>query len=253
MWANFTLRECIVIDEPEAHRIVALERQLRSLRRLLAVATVVGATAVLGAFTPASRDVIRTRGIVIVDERGRERILIGAPIPAATNRLRTNVSRVERAWASRFPDPKQYMRWYAGYRHSMHGMLVLDENGQDRLAIGDSTPDPNIGKRIGTGPGVIINDADGFERTGYGMLTVAGRDRVVLGLDGKDGDEAVVLSVHDDGPAGLSVRGSNRRSIFLGTSPVVPWLGLKDSLTGLLLRRGDTDVHRLSTEDVAKP
>ena len=28
------------------------------------------------------------------------------------------------------------------------------------------------------------SDADGCERTGYGMLTVAGTDRVVLGLDG---------------------------------------------------------------------
>ena len=56
-----------------------------------------------------------------------------------------------------------------------------------------ATPDPNIGKRIGAGRGININDADGFERTDYGMLTVAGNDRVVLGLDGKDGEEAVVM------------------------------------------------------------
>lgn len=212
-----------------------------------------GAVALLGGFAPATRDAIRTRGIVIVDERGRERILIGAPIPAAANRLRTNAGRVERAWASRFPDAQQYMRWYAGYRHTMHGMLVLDENGQDRLAIGDSTPDPNIGKRIGAGPGITINDAEGFERTGYGMLTVAGKDRVVLGLDGKDGEEAVVLSVHDGGQAGLSVRASSRHSIFLGASPAAPGLGLKDSIAGLLLRRGETEAHRLTTDDMARP
>jgi len=240
-------------EQSDAGRIATLERQLKTQRRLLGGALVVGAVALLAGFASSTRDVIRTRGIVIVDDRGRERILIGAPIPAAANRVRTNPARVERAWASRFPDPQQYMRWYAGYRHSMHGMLVLDENGYDRLAIGDSTPDPNIGKRIGAGPGIEINDAQGFERTGYGLLTVAGKDRVVLGLDGEDGEEAVVLSVHDGGTAGLSVRAKNRRSIFLGASPASSGSAVKDATSGLLLLRGDTAVHRLSTEDLVKP
>ncbi len=239
-------------EQSEAGRIGVLERQLRHQRRALGAAVVVGTIALLGGFAPVTRDVIRTRGIVIVDDRGRERILIGAPIPAAANRVRTNAARVERAWASRFPDPKQYMRWYADYRHSMHGMLVLDENGFDRLAIGDSTPDPNIGKRIGAGPGIDINDAQGFERTGYGLLTVAGKDRVVLGLD-VNGEEAVVLSVHDGGTAGLSVNAKNGRSIFLGASPALSGSAVKDATSGLLLLRGDTAVHRLSTEDVVKP
>lgn len=242
-----------MVGQPEEQRIAMLEGQVRHQRRMFGVAVAFGAVALLGGFAPSTRDMIRTRGIVIVDDRGRERILIGAPIPAAANRLRTNAERVERAWASRFPDPQQYMRWYADYRHSMHGMLVLDENGQDRLAIGDSTPDPNIGKRIGAGPGITINDAQGFERTGYGMLTVAGKDRVGLGLDGDDGEEAVLLSVHDGGQAGLSVRAGGRRSIFLGASPATPELGLRDSVAGLLLRRGDTVAHRLSIEDVRKP
>ena len=73
----------------------------------------------------------------------------------------------------------------------MHGMLVLDENGFDRLASGDSTPDANIGKRIGAGPGIDINDAAGSERTGYRLVTVDGKDRVVLGLDSKSGEEAL--------------------------------------------------------------
>ena len=235
------------------HRIASLERQLRHQRRALGAAVVVGTIALLGAFAPGSRDVIRTRGIVIVDERGRQQILIGAPIPAAANRVRTNPARVERAWASRFPDPQQYMRWYAGYRHSMHGILVLDENGYDRLAIGDSTPDPNSGKRVGAGRGIEINDARGFERTGYGILTVAGKDRVVLGLDGSDGEEAVVLSVHDGGTSGLSVRAKQGRSIFLGASPASTGRAATNATSGLLLLRGDTTVHRLSTEDAPKP
>jgi len=240
-------------EQPEAHRIATLERQVRQQRRVFGVVATFGAIALLGGFAPSTRDVIRTRGIVIVDDHGRERILIGAPIPAASNRLRTNMARAERTWASRFPDPKQYMRWYAGYRHSMHGMLVLDEQGQDRVAIGDSTPDPNIGKRIGASTGIVVNDAQGFERTGYGMLTVAGKDRVVLGLDGKDGNEAVVLSVHDDGPTGLTVSGAGRQSIFLGQSPTAVAQGGRDSSAGLVLRRGDVEAHRLSTDDARRP
>lgn len=239
--------------QPGEDRIATLERQVRQQRRFFGVVATFGSVALLCAFGPTPRDVIRTRGIVIVDDHGRERILIGAPIPAAENRIRTNMARAERTWASRFPDAKQYMRWYAGYRHSMHGMLVLDEQGQDRMAIGDSTPDPNIGKRIGASTGIVVNDAQGFERTGYGMLTVAGKDRVVLGLDGKDGEEAVVLSVHDDGPAGLSVRGASRRSIFLGLTPAVAASGIRDSGAALVLRRGDVEAHRLSTDDARRP
>jgi len=228
-------------EEVVAKQIAALERQLQRQRRLLVSMWVVVAGIALTAFVPKPPHVLRARGLVIVDAAGRERILIGAPIPDARHRVRTDSARAARAWASRFPDPAQYMRWYAGYRHSMHGMLVLDENGIDRLAVGDSTPDPNIGKRIGAGPGLIVNDAQGFERTGYGMLTVAGRDRVVLGLDGNDGQEAVVLSVQDGGHAGLSVRGAGGRSIFLGA---------RDSVVGLALRKGQRDAHRLTTDDV---
>lgn len=233
-------------------RITSLERQLRQQKRLFAGLTLIAGVFALAAFTQPSTNVIRTRGIVIVDDKGRERILIGAPIPAARNRVRTDLARAESAWAKRFPDPKAYMRWYADYRHTMHGMLVLDENGFDRLAIGDSTPDPNIGKRIGAGPGIDINDAQGFERSGYGLLTVAGKDRVVLGLDGNDGNEAVTLSVHDGGGSGLRVDASNNRSIFLGMASPQRVTGRPDTVSGLVLKQGAREVHRLAIPDSAR-
>lgn len=239
--------------EPDAGaRIGRLEQQLRHQQRVFVGVSLLAAVMVLAGFAQRETGVIRTRGIVIVDEKGRERILIGAPIPAARNRVRTNLKRVESVWAQKFPDPKQYMRWYADYRHTMHGMLVLDENGFDRLAIGDSTPDPNIGKRIGAGPGIDINDAAGFERTGYGLVTVDGKDRVVLGLDSKSGEEALTLMVRDDGAAGLSIRGADRRSIFLGV-PGEAATGRKDAMAGLVLRKGDREAHRLSTDIVEPP
>ncbi|MFO0229112.1 hypothetical protein [Gemmatimonas sp.] len=233
-------------------RIGRLEEQLRVQRRSLVGAALLGAVIGLAGFVEQEPSVIRTRGIVIVDDMGRERILIGAPIPPARNRVRTDLKRVEGLWASRYPDPKQYMRWYADYRHTMHGMLVLDENGFDRLAIGDSTPDPNVGKRIGAGPGLDINDAQGFERTGYGLMTVAGKDRVTLGLDSKNGTEGLTLTVRDDGHTGVRIDGGEGQAIFLGTTPTGIGGGKRDPITGLLIRQGERDVHRLSL-DTAPP
>ncbi len=234
-------------------RIARLETRIRNQRRALVGVAMVAAVVMLAGFVQRDRGVIRARGIVLVDEKGRERILIGAPIPAARNRVRTDLARVERVWASRFEDPKQYMRFYADYRHSMHGMLVLDENGFDRLALGDSTPDPNIGKRIGAGPGLEINDAAGFERTGYGLITVDGKDRVTLGLDSKRGTEGLTLSLSDDGHVGLRIDGDSAQRIFLGTTPGGGISGRRDPITGLIIGRSGREVHRLSLDSTPRP
>ncbi len=72
--------------------------------------------------------VIRARGIVIVDEQGRDRIIMGAPVP----------------------DPP-----HVGKRiNPAHGMIILDRNGYERWGVGimdntgqmamgfDAPPDP---------------------------------------------------------------------------------------------------------------
>jgi hypothetical protein len=200
------------------------------------------------AFRSREADVLRARGLIIVDDAGRDRILIGAPIPFTPSRVRTDTLRVAREWAPGFPDSAKYMGYYRQYRHSMHGMLVLDERGFDRVVIGDSTPDPNIGRRIGASTGVLVNDARGFERTGYGMLTVDGTDRVVLGMDSKNGTEGMALSIIDGGDAGLSVFGSREQRMFLGTAAPDARLGLRDTTRGLLLTNRSRVVHRLTTE-----
>ncbi len=50
----------------------------------------------------SSANILRARGLAIVDEQGRERILLGAPIPPAANRVRTDQARVKEIWAKRF-------------------------------------------------------------------------------------------------------------------------------------------------------
>lgn len=221
-------------------RIEKLERDLRMLKLYATLLTLGVGVGAIAAFrtTAQGTGVIRARGIVIEDARGRDRILIGAPVPQSKARVRTDLARVEQTWAKRYPDPKQYLEYYKGYRHSAHGMIVLDENGQDRLALGDSVPDPNIGRRLGPSTGITLNDAQGFERSGYGVLTVQGKDRVVLGLDDEQG-EGIVLALHDGGHTGLMMRTPAGR-VFLGSAPPThPLTEMPRAFHGLLLKEGN--------------
>ena len=157
-----------------------LPRTIRWLQGYAALMTV--ALIVLFVRSGAATDeVIRARGLIIEDEAGRERILIGAPVPEAADRVRTDEDRVREIWGPRFPDA--YMDFYQDYSHETNGMLILSEDGFDRLVVGDPVPDPNIGRRSAPATGMVINDVEGFERTGYGLSPVDGRYNVGLGLD----------------------------------------------------------------------
>jgi len=167
-----------------------------------------------------NNEIIRVQGIIVEDANGKERILIGAPIPFAKNRARTDTSKIKATWGKRFGE--KYMGWYKEYNHDANGIVILDENGWDKIIVGDPTPDPIIGKRIGNSTGIIINDKTGLERTGYGIIDVNGSDRVVLGLDNGNGTEGVTLSVMPDGTTGLNLN-SDKQSIFLGKAAKGNW------------------------------
>lgn len=211
----------------------SLQRQVRRLQIYASVLTIALVAAVLVAFRSQSNQVLRVRGIVIEDSAGRERILIGAPIPSAKARVRTDSVRVRTTWGPRFP--AAYLEWYKSYRHDMTGVLVLDTAGFDRLALGDPVPDPNIGRRIAPSAGLVINDGQGFERSGYGLLRVDGKDRVVLGLDNASG-EALALFVDDAGRVGISAQDGGRSFWLGGTQPAMPSLGIGAGFFGLPLR-----------------
>ena len=178
-------------------------------------------------------DVIRVQGIIVEDENGKERVLIGSPVPFASNRVRTDTTRVKELWGGRFPP--EYMTWYNKYNHDNYGILILDSNGFDRIAIGSPVPDPNIGKRVGPSTGITINDNKGFERSGYGILEVDGKNRIVLGLDTDTGTEGLSLAIFEDGTSGIIIN-SNGRSIFLGKADSTNWY-TKDQVpfNGLLI------------------
>ncbi len=166
---------------------------------------------------------IRAKGIIIEDESGKDRILIGAPIPPSKNRVRTDTNLVRKYFASEvYPkDPNKYMEWYKNYRHSAFGMVVMNEKGIDVMQVGDQLSDPNVGRRIFLPTGILLNNQKGLEVGGFGTHTFDdGRSGVALGLDdpanGREAFHALVLS---DGTRALILQDANGKLVLgLGTS-----------------------------------
>ena len=155
--------------------------------------------------------VLRVRGLIVEDSHGRARVLLGSPLPAAQERTRQDASTTS--------------------------MVFMDEQGRDRLTLGEE-PEPQIaGKvsqtlhRIAPGFGVVIHDGNGDERGTYGWLA-NGRALITLDRPGLDAWAAVV----DDktGFAGMRVeyppsaaRDSN--AIEIGTRGKQAFIKLQDT------------------------
>ncbi|MFD2034044.1 hypothetical protein ACFSKL_04535 [Belliella marina] len=145
------------------------------------------------------QEIIRTKGIIVEDEHGRDRILIGAPIPESKDRVRTDLKKVEEYWAGQYGE--QYMEWYKDYYHGTNGMVVMDEHGIDKLLVGDKLADANGGVRISESTGIIWNDENGMERGGVGVdkLKENNQYRGTLGFDDNTGAEGFHLAQFEDG------------------------------------------------------
>ncbi len=110
---------------------------------------------------------LRLRGLIIEDEHGQERILLGAPVPDIEGRIRRDLTT---------------------------SLIFLDEKGIDRLVVGH-VPDPLIKGQIqerSPAVGMAFNGHDGNERGGIGVF-----DNGVAGLafDYLSGKEAVGMGV----------------------------------------------------------
>ena len=193
-------------------------------------------------------EVLRARGIVLVDSLGRERILIGSPIPHTRQRVRANMDKAIAAWAENY-GTENFKNYYNKLDHSASGIIILDENGFDRIAIGNTVPDPNIGKRSGQATGMVINDERGEERSGYNVLNVKGQNRVVLGLDRDKGTEGLVVAVLEDGSAGVYAS-NKKKSLFLGTAPENSFAtGIAQPFFGLILSDSSQVKHKINLEE----
>lgn len=195
-----------------------LKQELRWMRMATLACLLLTASMFIFSFQRnQDHDIIRARGIVIVDSAGRDRILIGAPLPPSRYRVRTDTAQVRRHWAGSYPDPAAFMQWYAGYQHDASGIVVLNEQGFDKVLIGDGLPDPNTGKRMVDHSGMLWNDDLGYERGGIGVgrLKEGGLYRNVVGLDDATTGEALHMVVMEDGTRALRFAG-NEGTLLVG-------------------------------------
>jgi hypothetical protein len=127
------------------------------------------------------------------------------------------------------------MKWYRDYYNSAVGMVVLNEDGFDRLQVGDKLSDPNIGKRMFEMSGITWNDREGWEKGGAGVNTSKdGSSRSVVGVD-HEGGEAVHMVALEDGSRGIIIGGDDGR-IMMGKAKknailfesTLPFTGIKN-------------------------
>jgi len=194
----------------------------------------------------ATEGVLRARGLIIEDEAGRERILLGAPIPGAANRVRTDTARLRALWGPQHPDIDEYMDSYEDYNHGTSGLVILNEDGFDRLILGEETPDPHVGKRIAPSSGLVVHDRKGFERGGFGVLSREDSDYVALGLD-SDRGEAVSLIAYDEGMVGVYLN-EGGDFMFLGKGPEGSMPYHDEPFLGLTFWRDGEVIHNLNVE-----
>ena len=158
-------------------------------------------------FTKTNKfDIIRAKGIVIEDPKGKERILIGAPIPYSKDRVRTDTAKVRKYMANKvYNNVDQYMKWYKNYKHSANGIVFMNEEGFDRVLVGENLADPNVGVRMFEMSGIAWNDKYGTEKGGAGVNTTEdGKVRSTIGLD-DDSGEAMHLTTLEDGSKALII------------------------------------------------
>ena len=214
-----------------------LKRSVRGLKRLVGVLGMALLAIPVAAFTLREADILRVKGIIIEDDQGRARILIGAPAPQVTERVRTNPELARAAWG----ESGTRVYWDT-LNNDTFGMLILDENGHDRVAVGGPVPDPLNGTRIAPMYGLTFHNQEGIERGGGGHMfsTAAGVDRASMGLDSQHGEGAGLIA-DNDGTAGLWVNDSNNsRLLFSGFATKDGLIGTKDQdRLGLLIRNPD--------------
>jgi hypothetical protein len=156
-------------------RVRLLETRLRITHGLgLAALVVLGTIAAArpaemrGGPAPVRYGVLHVRGLVVEDSAGHARLLLGTPIPRVPGRHR--------------PD-------------AASGLVLLGADGADRLQLGE-VGDPQMGgqvqRRMSPGTGLVVNDAAGDERAGFGVFE---NGQAGWGLDypGREGIVAAVL------------------------------------------------------------
>lgn len=202
-------------------RVKQLERRTESLAVLCGLLLLSLAAVVLTVFTSRVKaaeetGVLRVKGLIVEDNHGRARILVGAPFPKTSDRLRQD--------------------------DSSAALVFLDQQGHDRFLVGETIPaqiDGNVPEnfhRMGQSAayGATIFDTAGNERGGIGFLSNGSTvNRAVMALD-RPGEDAIGMMVDDKtGYAGLGVSyppevGKWTTGLILGTQGNKAFITIKD-------------------------
>ena len=94
---------------------------------------------------------------------------------------------------------EDYLNNYDQLHHGTNGMVVLNKEGFDKIALGDQLTDPNTGKRIAENTGMVWNDDEGYERGGIGLnkLLKNQKYRTGMGLDDDNGEGLHTIILED--------------------------------------------------------
>jgi hypothetical protein len=125
------------------------------------------------------------------------------------------------------------MEWYKDYYHGTEGIVIMNEEGFDRVLVGDKLADPNSGKRMFESAGITWNNKEGWELGGAGVNTGSdGEARSVIGVDNPNG-EAVHLVALEEGTNSLIVAGENGRLMIGSSKANGEWFQNKAEFTGI--------------------
>lgn len=196
-----------------------MEKRYNNLKRLFIGFICISMAAFISlGFTSIDKfGIIRVKGIIVEDDSGKDRILIGAPIPNSKDRVRTDTAKVRKYWASQFKNPDQYMEWYRKYKKSSNGIVFMNEEGFDEVLVGEKLADPNVGVRMFEMSGILFNNKRGWERGGAGVNTLEnGKTRQGVGFD-DDSGEAMHMMTFEDGSKALVI-GNEDGSLRIGMS-----------------------------------
>nr|MCU0391449.1 hypothetical protein [Thermoflexibacter sp.] len=106
--------------------------------------------------------------------------------------------------------------WYKKYKNDANGIIFMNEEGFDRVLVGENLADPNVGVRPYEVSGILVNNKQGWERVGGGVNTGQdGKSRQGFGVD-DDSGEAMHLVTFEDGSKALIL--SDENGLF-----TVPW------------------------------
>lgn len=206
-----------------SYRLQRAERRVRGLSIGVLFLAVVGALGAVSTHDMNAIDVITARGLVIVDEAGRERVVLGAPGAAASANPRLA---------------------------DAIGLVVLDTVGRLATAIGIDPPlmldDGTVGKRIGSSAGMTLYDPrDGKERGGISAFE-DGRANVCLDYGQAQKEAACITVAPGDQYAAVLLNGTPREEaydrvgMFLGADGVgvLKAFGGVSSRDGVFIRAG---------------